>query len=310
MSDQRPSPPSIPDDLLTRRRLVTGIGFGLISLAAAPPVVGHDDDDHDDDDHDDDSGRGRGRGRSGGDDDDVHPLGTVPAGSIEVRIDDDDAGGFEPGTVSIDAGQSVTWVNVDDDPHTATGAGFDTGIMQPGEHATVTFHQAGTFPYSCQIHPIMTGVVEVRDATGNASNATTGATPEASPQATPSSSGQQASVSIVNISFDPARLEVATGTTVTWTNDEAIPHTVTSSGDAFDSGTLEEGERFQHTFDTAGVFDYVCAIHPNMQGTVIVTDWAYRRQSASSPTRPLQAPAACAATVSRPAQTTPGSPPP
>src|SRR5690606_19614161 len=137
--------------------LVTGIGFGLISLAAAQPVVGHDDDHHDDDDddHDDDSGQGRGRGRSGGDDD-VHPLGTVPAGSIEVRIDDDDADGFEPGTVSIDAGQSVTWVNVDDDPHTATGAGFDTGIMQPGEQATVTFDKAGTFPYSCQIHPIMT----------------------------------------------------------------------------------------------------------------------------------------------------------
>lgn len=270
MPDQRPSLLPQADDILTRRRLMTAAWLGIVSLAVAPSVMGHDDDHDDDDDdhgyddHDDDD--------DDHEDDDVRPLGTVPAGSTEVRIDDDDADGFEPGTITIDVGQSVTWVNVDDDPHTATGAGFDTGIMQPGEQSTVTFDEPGTFPSSCQIHPIMTGVVEVRDASGNVPRAGREATPEASPQATPVSSGQQASVSIVDLSFKPPRLEVTVGTTVTWSNDEAIPHTVTSSGDTFDSGTLEEGETFVQTFDTAGIYDYFCAIHPNMQGTVIVTN--------------------------------------
>lgn len=83
--------------------------------------------------------------------------------------------------------------------------------------------------------------------------------------------GAEATVTIANIAFDPAQLEIAAGTTVTWTNREAIPHTVTASDATFDSGTLDEGGTFQHTFDTAGTFDYACAIHPGMTASVTVT---------------------------------------
>jgi len=251
---------------LSRRLLLAG-GAGVALLLAAPQVLGHDDDDHDD--GDDDSGRGRGRGR-GGDDDEVQPSSPVPTGSTEVRIVDDDADAFQPGTVTIDLGGSVTWVNLDDDDHTATGVGFDTGILEPGALGTITFDEPGTFPYSCQIHPEMVGRVEVRDETGVVPDAAS-ASPAASPQASPIANAPGATVTMIDIAFDPPQLEIPAGTTVTWTNAEAIPHTATAVDGLFDSGVLEEGATFQHTFATAGAFDYVCVIHPDMRGTVTVT---------------------------------------
>ena len=67
-------------------------------------------------------------------------------------------------------------------------------------------------------------------------------------------------VTIANFAFDPADVEVAAGTTVTWTND-----------DSFESEDMSQGDTFDHTFDAAGTFDYICAIHPSMKGTVTVT---------------------------------------
>ena len=76
--------------------------------------------------------------------------------------------------------------------------------------------------------------------------------------------------------YDPASAKVKTSTTITWTNDDTLPHTVTSgnadtgpSGE-FDSGIVMGGGSFTHTFDKAGSFDYYCALHPYMTGQVIV----------------------------------------
>jgi len=90
-------------------------------------------------------------------------------------------------------------------------------------------------------------------------------------------------VSIAGLKFEPAQITIAPGDTVTWTVTESIgaQHTVTSGklndadvGAAFDSGTAslqDDGETFQQTFDTAGVFDYFCKIHPvDMTGQVSV----------------------------------------
>ncbi len=90
----------------------------------------------------------------------------------------------------------------------------------------------------------------------------------------PAALAQTASVSATSDdTFDPAGLEVSVGTTVTWTNDdEEDPHTVTADDGAFDSGNLDPGEDFSHTFDEAGDFPYFCEIHdPEMVGSIIVT---------------------------------------
>ncbi len=251
--------------LFNRRNLLASIGVGVATVVFGPSVVGKDGDDDRDHDEDKDHGDNSHGSDHGGD---VAPAGTVPAGSAEVRIDDDDADGFEPGTITISLGESVTWVNVDKDPHTATGAGFDTGRIDPGQQATITFKEPGSFPYSCMFHPVMTGMVVVRDKDGNLPS-TPEASPAASPQASPAS-GQRAEVSISNFAFDPQELRIRVGTTVEWTNKDTAPHTVTANDDSFRSDVLEFGGTYSHQFNTAGSFDYFCEVHPNMTAKVIV----------------------------------------
>jgi plastocyanin len=78
-------------------------------------------------------------------------------------------------------------------------------------------------------------------------------------------------VRIENFAFAPANIVVDVGTTVTWTNDDVVPHTVTSDdGDELDSELLNPGDTFSHTFDTPGEYRYHCTPHPNMQGLVTV----------------------------------------
>ena len=89
-------------------------------------------------------------------------------------------------------------------------------------------------------------------------------------------SGDEVMVSMENFVFVEDRIEVPVGTTVTWTNGDSTRHTVTSGADdsadgTFDSGDIEAGETFSHTFDEAGEFAYFCDIHPTMTGVVVVT---------------------------------------
>ena len=77
-------------------------------------------------------------------------------------------------------------------------------------------------------------------------------------------------VTIAGFAYDPATVEVGTGDTVTWTNDDDVPHTVDARGGEFSSGNLDPGDDFTFTFDTAGSYDYFCAIHDFMAGTVTV----------------------------------------
>jgi len=81
------------------------------------------------------------------------------------------------------------------------------------------------------------------------------------------------SVMIENYAFSPAALTVKVGDTVTWTNMDEAPHTVTvSSGPVkFASPTLQKGQSFTYTFKKAGTYSYYCAVHPDMKATVKVT---------------------------------------
>ena len=59
---------------------------------------------------------------------------------------------------------------------------------------------------------------------------------------------------------------------MTWTNEDDVPHTVTikSGPESFDSGTLQKGATFEHTFTKPGTYEYKCSIHPSMSATVVV----------------------------------------
>ena len=72
--------------------------------------------------------------------------------------------------------------------------------------------------------------------------------------------------------YAPATVEVSAGTTVRWTNDDAVIHTVTARDGSFNSGVMKTGDEFSLTFDEPGTYDYFCAIHPLQGGQVVVTD--------------------------------------
>lgn len=107
-------------------------------------------------------------------------------------------------------------------------------------------------------------------------------TPAPSTTATASGGGATAAVAITNFAFTPQKITVKVGTTVTWTNNDSVQHTVTSASDLttsatntslFDSGLFGQGQTFSYKFTKAGTYFYVCTIHrslPAMHGEVIV----------------------------------------
>jgi plastocyanin len=84
------------------------------------------------------------------------------------------------------------------------------------------------------------------------------------------STGPVASVTMDHNTFIPSEITVAPGTTVTWVNNENMPHTVVDLNKGFRSKTLVKDASFSFTFATAGDYSYLCSIHPNMKGKVIV----------------------------------------
>lgn len=88
-------------------------------------------------------------------------------------------------------------------------------------------------------------------------------------------SGEAATVAISDFSFRPETIEVGAGTTVSWTNEDGVGHTVTAGtpdavDDTFDE-PVDAGQTVEIAFDEAGTFDYFCAIHPTMTGQVVVS---------------------------------------
>lgn len=76
--------------------------------------------------------------------------------------------------------------------------------------------------------------------------------------------------------FQPERLEVAAGATVTWTNEDDVPHTATAGtpeapGDAFDVALDGVGASGSHTFAEPGTYAYFCEVHNSMRGEIVVS---------------------------------------
>jgi plastocyanin len=94
-------------------------------------------------------------------------------------------------------------------------------------------------------------------------------TPETMRQ--PSAGGRDSTAAVVqDFMFRPARLEIAAGTTVVWTNGGQVIHTVTAEDGSFDSGPIEAGGRRAITFSRPGTFLFHCTPHPFMRGEVVV----------------------------------------
>jgi plastocyanin len=77
-------------------------------------------------------------------------------------------------------------------------------------------------------------------------------------------------VIIDDFTFAPQHITVKAGTTVTWINDDDIPHTVASSTKLFKSKTLDTEDKFSFTFTTPGSYEYFCSLHPHMTGAIVV----------------------------------------
>ena len=73
--------------------------------------------------------------------------------------------------------------------------------------------------------------------------------------------------------YTPRALNVMPASMVSWTNEDATPHTVTAEGTGaplFDSGPISPGDTFDNIFDMPGEFGYHCSIHPWMTGRIMV----------------------------------------
>ena len=77
-------------------------------------------------------------------------------------------------------------------------------------------------------------------------------------------------VSAKNFMFSPATITIKAGATVKWLNLDDEPHTVFSNAGLFRSSALDTKESFSFTFDKPGTYHYLCTIHPQMLGTIVV----------------------------------------
>ena len=96
------------------------------------------------------------------------------------------------------------------------------------------------------------------------------AAPAATGSAATAEARETAKVSISGMRFDAPTVTVKVGGTVTWTNSEGVPHTVTANDGSFGSAQLNAGDSFEHTFTEPGTYSYYCELHPMMRATVVV----------------------------------------
>lgn len=110
-------------------------------------------------------------------------------------------------------------------------------------------------------------------ADATAAPAATDAAPAATEEAPAEAAAPAADtpVDIRDFAFNPNPIEIAAGGTVTWTNQDEVPHTATGNErGVLQSGTIQPGASFTQEFPTPGTFDYFCEFHPNMTGQIIV----------------------------------------
>lgn len=118
-------------------------------------------------------------------------------------------------------------------------------------------------------------IVAERGKSSTSSEATPTPTASVAATASPVSDATSAAVEIKNFAFSPATITVKKGTTVTWTNQDSMNHTVTSDAGIIggpNSQQFGQGQTYSFTFSDLGTYSYSCQIHPKMTGTVVVIE--------------------------------------
>ena len=187
---------------------------------------------------------------------------------------------FNPRELSIAVGETITWTNTGQRPHTVSDRGgtFDTGPVAPGDDGSITFSTPGRYFFFCRINPgKMNGVLEVE----------AGAEPSRTVRVQaldPARDGEE-------LGFDPSELTVETGTAVVLANVGGKPHTLTADDGSFDTGIVNPGAaggKFAGSNATVvpnrpGEFPFHCEVHPDvMKGVLTVTGDAREGPAASA----------------------------
>jgi plastocyanin len=113
----------------------------------------------------------------------------------------------------------------------------------------------------------MAGMMLAGSCSSTSSTTATSTSPSTSPTGP---QGGNFEVTIQGDAFSPPSVNVPAGTTVTWTNNDSVTHTVVSDTGLFDSKNMSKGSNFSRTFSEKGTYNYHCSIHTFMKGTIIV----------------------------------------
>ena len=200
----------------------------------------------------------------------VEGLAVGPIFSIEILKDSAQEGNpdYSPDRAIVTHGYTIEWINEDAEPHTVTSAAdygetFDSSLISAGETFTLdtTELEIGEYEYLCIVHPWMTSILVI----------------EAPKEATKIIIPEGAAIpEDGKIFYNPEAINISTGTTVEWINEDAAMHTATSgiptsgADGVFDSEILNIEDTYQFTFADVGNYDYYCILHPWMIGTVNV----------------------------------------
>ena len=116
------------------------------------------------------------------------------------------------------------------------------------------------------------GLFQVENSTGSVTTETSTTTSAAAGPIVRIPSGAGMQMANGNDYYSPPNLTVVIGvnSTVTWINNDDVPHTVTANDGSFDSGNLDAGQGWTHTFSAPGTYAYYCSYHPWMKGTIVV----------------------------------------
>ena len=115
--------------------------------------------------------------------------------------------------------------------------------------------------------------------------------------ASPATEASGAAVSIKGCAFGPTILRAPVGATVVWSNDDRVPHAIAGAGWIAAQQPIQSGVTASHSFDKAGVYTYMCYVHPGMAGVIVVGDTPFAGTTAA----PLPITPAPVAKVAEPA---------